>query len=90
MTAEVITTIGMSIYLFFGVVILWKANSMVIEKKKIAIFLPFLFAGTVFCFRTPFINYELLNSWLGLILDYISTIAIFWILLLVRREKCFR
>ncbi len=89
MTVDILALIKIIIYLGSAVIILWEANLTMIRKKKIAMFLPFLLIGATFCFRASFIFYGILSKWGGLI-EYIDAIAILGILLLVRREKCFR
>ncbi len=90
MIVDTLVLLKIIIYLGSAVVILWKANLMMIRKKKIAIFLPFLLIGTTFCFHASLIFYGLSHELLALVIEYMYPITVLWVLLLVRREKCFK
>jgi len=76
------------IFLLTSVIVLWKTVSSMIDRKRVAAFLPFLIIGILMLFRASFVFYELFDVLVWSILKYLNIILMAWILIyLTRREK---
>ncbi len=85
---DISTIFGVIIYLIFAIIITWKTTLLMIEKKRIIIFLPFLIVGIVFCFYVSFLFYNIFDEWPWLVLKSAFAIVLIWILInVIRREN---
>ena len=79
---------GVIIYLIFAIIIIWKTTLLMVRKKRVIFFLPFLIVGVVFCFYASFLFYNIFDDRLWLILKSAFAIVIIWILInIIRGEK---
>ena len=85
---DISTIFGVIIYLIFAIIITWKTTLLMIEKKRIIIFLPFLIVGVIFCFYVSFLFYNIFDEWPWLVLKSAFAIVLIWILInVIRREN---
>jgi hypothetical protein len=84
------------LYLVFSVFILWKASLLMIEKKNIALFLPFFLVGIVLCFKAGLLFYlpqnpslyAIVMTQLGLLAARIFlAIALIWLFIIFWRKN---
>ncbi len=74
-------------YLIFGIILLWKASLLMIEKKKILIFLPFFAIGILACFQAAFVFYEVHGAAAVLIVKSFYFMVLIWILIMIGKRK---
>lgn len=79
--------LSIMVYIVFSIMIIWGTSLLIIEKKKITPFLPFLLIGFTFCFYAAFIFYDILNGSIGLILEMMCSISLIWIIVIFVRRK---
>lgn len=82
------TTILISVIMeiIFSVLIIWKTILVMIEKKKISLFMPFLIVGVAFCFYSSFILYGIYETVLWIFYESLLLISLIWISMIVRRK----
>jgi predicted membrane protein len=67
------------IEVLFGILVLWKACGYMVNKKKMAVFLPFYFVGATLLFHAGLTFYMIYFNllWLGLEATYV--LLMIWI-----------
>lgn len=84
------------VYLVFSIFILWKASLLMIERKNIALFLPFYLVGIVLCFKAGLIFYlpenpsfnDAIMAQFGLMVARVFlAIALIWIFIIFWRKN---
>lgn len=74
------STTGAVMYLIFAIIIIWETSLLMIERKKITIFLPFLFISVVFCFYAAFTFFDVFRGNAGLVLESMRSVSLIWIM----------
>ena len=75
------------IYLIFAIIIIWKAIIVMIEKKKILLFLPFFILGILFCLNAVFLFYKVPAEIFLSGSKFLFLFVLIWILIIIRREN---
>lgn len=76
-----------TVQLLFAIILIWITTSIIIKKKKIALFMPFFIAGITSCFYSGFLYNELFVNVAWLFIEILLIIAVAWILIIVRGSK---
>jgi hypothetical protein len=78
---------GVLMYLIFAIIILWSTSLIILEKRRIDFFLPFLLVSISFVFYASFVFYGIFDGVLWTILEALSSIALLWIIINLWREN---
>lgn len=82
---DITILVAVFMQVIFSIIILWKTILIMIEKKKIFPFMPFLIVGVAFCFYTSFIIYGIYETTLWIFYESLLLMSLIWIVMIVRR-----
>lgn len=74
-------------YMIYAIIILWKVSLIMLEKKRIIVFLPFFIMGILFCFQGAFLFNALFEQMVWFFVESVFLILFIWISLNLWREK---
>jgi len=75
------------LHMIFSILILWKTSLMMIDKKRIIIFLPFVLVGFLFTFKSAFTFFGLFNTIVWVYVEVIYSIVFIWLLINIWRNQ---
>jgi len=62
-----------------GILVLWKACRYMVDKKKMAVFLPFYFVGGTLLFHAGLTFYQVYFNWIWFGLEAMYVLIMVWI-----------
>ena len=80
--------INILINMLFALLIFWQATILIIQKKKIGVFLVFLIIGLTYSFQSSFTFYNIFSNVLWTTLTWVQVVSFIIIFIyLVNRRK---
>lgn len=77
------------VYLIMSIIIIWRSTIIMIEKKKILLFLPFFILGILFCLNASFLFFNIpAEIFLGGS-KFLFLFILIWIVIIIRRQNGF-
>jgi len=73
--------------LIFVLSFIWYLTIIMLQIKKIIVFLPFFIIGILYLMQSSFIYYSLYLNFVWLVIELTFLINLIWIFILIRRKN---
>ena len=73
--------------LIFVLSFIWYLTIIMLQIKKIIVFLPFFIIGILYLMQSSFIYYSLYPNFVWLVIELTFLINLIWIFILIRRKN---
>jgi len=84
---ESLNLLVVGMILIIAIVLMWRVSVIIINSKKMGIFLPFFVVSISYCINAAFNFYEINDQKLWFIPEMILAICFWWVLIILIRKN---